>query len=780
MDRAIAHIDGFEGRNHLLIDHSRNVAGCARKMAQESRPSDPLFAALGEWAGWIHDMGKYREEFQEYLKGRRGKSSETQHAVFGAAWAWAKRLPKGISLAVLGHHAGLHDLSTAQDRLTSDELNPTSQSRSLEVHLQEDLALKGLALPELCAEFIPRQRGLLRAQPRHELLIRMLFSCLVDADYLDTEKYMQGRSRSPVKLEASELFAKLETHVARLKSKAADNEVNRVRGQLFVACVKEAEREPGFFSLTAPTGSGKTLAMMAFALKHAERRGLRRVIVVLPFLSIIEQNAAIYREILGEEVVVEHHSAVEVESSTRRSNADAHQGVSQDTEQESTDQGLATDKVKLGARLATENWDAPIIVTTAVQFLESLFARKPSRCRKLHNIAGSIVLFDEVQSLPLNLLEPILSMVHDLKADFGCSFLLGSATQPRFGLDAHDLPSGFTNGECHEITPEPKRLFTALRRTRYDLAFRDEGAWSWDTLIERIVEHPRILVVVNFRKQAQDLYNKLLRQELEGIHHLSSTMCAAHRQAVLGKKDTAEEGTIHHILEKTDRPCVLISTQAIEAGVDISFPIVYRHVAPLDAVLQAAGRCNREGECPPTSSGRPGGSVVVFKLDGEPEGPRGFYLEATAMTRLLLVNWPGNPDDLDADPFAFGEYHQSLIKWRDTDQRDIQDLRGQLSFEAVARAFKVIDEAGIGVIVPFGEAREIVERIRRNGVMTYEDRRRLQRYTVNLFPNWISALGGDLIPLVAYGEELLCNEIRYHKALGVNLGELPIDQFTHF
>ncbi len=287
-----------------------------------------------------------------------------------------------------------------------------------------------------------------------------------------------------------------------------------------------------------------------------------------------------------------------------------------------------------------------------------------------------------------------------------------------------------------------------------------------------------MLVIVNFRKQAQDLFSLVRNRDPEGAFHLSSTMCAAHRQAVLGRKKSSDIGTIHHLLSQPGQPCRLISTQTIEAGVDISFPVVFRHVAPLDAILQAAGRCNREGEIPVDRSGNPGGRVVVFKLDGEPVGPRGFYQEATNNTIRLLAERIGRVDELDSDPFAFGEYHESLIKWRDTDQPKIQELRRNLRFEAVAKAFKMIDEAGAAVIVPYGAAREIVPRIRLTGTMTLDDRRRLQRYSVNLFPNWISALAADLRPLVPGGDELYCSESRYDPELGLNLGELPIDNFT--
>ena len=775
MNPAIAHIDGHDGKDHLLILHLHDVAIATQSFAKAIRPDDTMFADLAAWAGWLHDLGKYRDEFQEYLRGRRRKSEATQHAVFGAAWAMQSGLPKAVALIILAHHAGLYDLSSASDRIASKELNPLAQVTELETRLRRDLPMVSAELPGKREEFIPRKRAILCAEPRHELLIRMLFSCLVDADYLETERFMIGRPRPNFDLNPGELYGKINEHVNKLHRDAADTPLQKVREKLYESCVKRAGDEAGFFTVTAPTGSGKTLSMMSFALKHAEHHNLKRVIVILPFLSIIEQNAAVYREVLGDSVVLEHHSAVHSASRSERTVLPAHSdGV---TEEESTDQGVGRDKVKLSDRMATENWDAPIIVTTAVQFLESLFARKPTRCRKLHNIARSVVVFDEVQSLPLHLLEPILSVMRDLKSDFGCSFLFGSATQPRFGHDPERLPSGFVDGECREIAPKPRDTFGILRRTRFDLDFR-EGDWSWETLIQKVRDQPRVLVIVNFRKQAQELYQKLEILNVKGVFHLSSTMCAAHRRSVLGMKQNPEEGTIYHLLRETNEPCRLISTQVIEAGVDISFPIVFRHIAPLDAILQAAGRCNREGEIPPELD-RPGGRVVVFKIAGEPEGPRGLYREATSLTRLRLLNWTESPDDIPTDPSAFGQYHDSLIQWGETDQKGIQDLRKKLRFEAVARDFKIIDEAGTGVIVPFGEAVPIIERIRQRGFVTYEDSRKLQRYSVNLFPNWIAALGQDLQPLMPGSESLCCNQARYHKALGVVLRDLPIDMFGY-
>ncbi len=476
MSKAAAHIDGHCGEDHELIDHLRDVSALARVLADRIRPGDVAFAQMAEWAGWIHDLGKYRTEFQDYLRGRRSKGVETQHAVYGAIWAWGKDFPRAISLAVLGHHAGLHDLSTANDRV---QLPNVQEVQSLWEQLRGEVATRGIVMPACPTEFIARVKGKLQAEPLHELTSRMLFSCLVDADYLDTEGYMTGEFRSSSMLEPGVLLGKLEKHVKELEEQSDDTAVNRARRAIAQACLDRSQDQQGFFTLTAPTGCGKTLAMMAFALKHAHVRKLHRVVVVLPFLAIIEQNAAIYRAVLGDDVVIEHHSAVELEPG--RTSADrSSESDSSESDRDSTDQGVGNDKGKRSARLATENWDAPIVVTTAVQFLESLFSRKPSRCRKLHNVARSVILFDEVQSLPMNLLDPILSALRDLKADFGCSFLFGSATQPRFEQSQQHLPSGLVPGECHEVVADPKHLFSTIRRTRFELAFRDDGAWSRD------------------------------------------------------------------------------------------------------------------------------------------------------------------------------------------------------------------------------------------------------------------------------------------------------------
>jgi CRISPR-associated endonuclease/helicase Cas3 len=769
MAPALAHRGGAGGKDDPLVDHSRRVAARARTFAEHARPGDGPFAAMAAWAGWLHDLGKYRVEFQGYLDHRRPRGPDTQHAVFGAARASAVRLPLGVALAIAGHHAGLPSLSRMLPRFDDPALDPRGVANELARCLDADRGDNDPTWPHAVAEFL-RFRRHLEAAYDQELLIRMLFSCLVDADYLDTESFMTGRERQAAALKPSELFGRLDGHVRRLGEGGEPTPVNRARRALYQACLAAAAEPRGCFRLTAPTGSGKTLAMMAFALRHAEAHGLRRVIVVLPFLTVIEQNARVYREALGvgagSSVLIEHHSAVK---EWEGQSADDESGAENET------------AGRTRAKQATENWDAPVVITTAVQFLESLFARWPRACRKLHNIARSVVIFDEVQTLPFPLLDPILSAVRDLRDGFGVSCLFGSATQP--GLErSPNLPCGFApgGGECHEIVAgdqDRTGLFHTFRRAALSLPCLSEPPWSWDDLAERLKEESQVLVIVNLRKHAQDLFDRLRSAGVAGLFHLSSTMCAAHRAEKLGRKEKPGPGTIYLAL-KTGAPCVVVSTQVVEAGVDLDFPVVFRAAGPLDAIIQAAGRCDRDGRRT-RAAGRPAGRVVVFRPAAEPAAPPGFYAEATGQALRLLEEFASDPQRVLDDPAVLARYHDGLIargEGRET-ARAVQAARKILDFDRVAELFRIIDDAGQGVVVRYGEAVPILDDIRRRRHVTADDYRALQRFTVNLFPTWVTKLQPELRPVLDREGAPLEFVGSYDPDLGLRLGELPPESF---
>lgn len=768
--RAVAHLDGALGEPHWLDEHLRAVAELASEFASRLRPGDEAFAATAAWAGLLHDLGKFRPEFQEYLHGHRDQGIETRHSVYGAYWSHRKRLPLDLAFTILGHHAGLHDFTTLKNhfRAVGEDGRVDWLTEELEKRVDRRSWPRDLAETRR-----PRNGKLVTLA--EELRLRMLFSCLIDADRLDTERYSRGRGRALVSADFQALLIRLMNHVKALGD--VDSPVNAARRDILTACETGGTRPPGLYSLTAPTGSGKTLAGMAFALRHVvahrHTHGFRRIIVVLPFLSIIEQNVGAYRRALGLEgsdLILEHHSGVAVANDEDRE------------EQEERSEGQ--DSAALRARQAAENWDAPIVVTTAVQFLESLFSRRPGRCRKLHNIGRSVVIFDEAQTLPFPLLDPILSAVRSLAADFGVTFLFSTATRAAFAK-GDNLPSGLDEGECVELLEsseahpgDPETYFRLLRRTSLELPFLKER-WSWSDLADRI-EGDQALIIVNLRKHAQDLHNILKGKTEEGVFHLSSTMCAEHRSRVLGSKTNPEPGSIHYAL-KTGRRCVLVSTQVVEAGVDLDFPVVYRAIAPLEAIIQAAGRCDREGKLT-KERGRPGGRVIVFNPAVDHAAPPGFYSEATEQTKLLLDEHAANPDRILEDPSIFARFHQHLIEWRDGAElgRRIQENRRGLLFQEVDKEFKVIESAGQGVVVPYASARELLDQIRQRGYETYGDRRRLQRFMVSLFPNQFNALlkSGVIRPIFERSEGLMELTGHYDKALGVVMGELPVEDFA--
>lgn len=677
----IAHSKNEAGQVHYLTDHSRAVARLAAQSAGKFSAND-----FGYWTGMLHDIGKTISLFQDYIDSP-DTHQRIEHSGAGALFAF--QIWEGLALVVAGHHTGLRNAKDTRGRIQRLNADP-------KVHAVIDAAKEVLpelnSLPDLTSA-IP---SYITNATKMELFIRFLFSALVDADFLDTEAHFNpelSRLRgSHVKLDA--LRRKLEGNHRCLVAKTS-GEINALRQEIFEACCASADLPPGVFRLTVPTGGGKTRSGMAFALRHALKYSMDRVIVAIPYTSIIEQNADEYRRIFGRDAVLEHHSAVE---------------FWYEDEDESEEQ--------LKAQLGSENWDYPIVVTTTVQLFESLFANRPSRCRKLHNIARSVIILDEVQTLPTHLLVPILDVLQDLTEYYGVSVVLSTATQP--ALDDSPYLRGLR--DVREIVPNPERYFSLLKRVEYELPARKEK-WSWERVASVMSENPQCLTVVNTKKDAQALINIL--DDPDALH-LSTLLCGAHRREVIAEvKRRLSAG----------RPCRLVSTQVIEAGVDLDFSLVLRAIGPLDRIVQAAGRCNREGRLT-DHSGRPVmGRVIVF--DPEDGGsPRGAYLSGLGEATRLL-----RQEDVDLhDPSLYRKYFERVYRVVETSGREIQSARESYRFAEVAERFRMIKENTVPVVVRYDdETHRIIASLRAVGP-SRSLIRRLQPYLVNVYENQLPRL----------------------------------------
>lgn len=556
--------------------------------------------------------------------------------------------------------------------------------------LQKVDLLEGIMLTEVPDEIvkvtIPSEKPRPGSDPA--FWIRMLFSCLVDADFLDTEAFMDPEKASPRGAYSSfpELLSKFTQFMETKANSAEDTLVNRLRSEILKRCVLMASQQPGAFTLTVPTGGGKTLSSMGFALHHALKYSKQRVIYVIPYTSIIEQTADQFRQIFGENVI-EHHSNLDVKDETQET---------------------------LKQRLATENWDAPVIVTTSVQFFESLFASRSSRCRKLHNIVNSVVILDEAQLLPPEFLNPILASLKELQRNYGVTLVLCTATQPAFApnksfdFDFPGLPG------MVEIMDNPAKLHDSFKRVEISVPDDLNQPRTWEEMAQELDRHPSVLCIVNRRDDCRQLH----RLMPEGTIHLSALMCGAHRSLV-----------IKHIKEglKNKIPTRVVSTQLVEAGVDVDFPVVYRALAGLDSIAQAAGRCNREGHLE-------SGEVVVFIPPSK--SPPGHLRQAAEIGRRLLAKPTGDPLALQ----QFEEFFRELYWLKGTQGLDAKDIMPDLgpdpqlrfSFRTAARKFHLIDDAQQApVLVRYGEGTGLIETLRKTGPERWL-LRKLQRYVVNL------------------------------------------------
>jgi CRISPR-associated endonuclease/helicase Cas3 len=679
-----------------LEEHLRSVARLAADFAGKWGASK-----IGHWMGLWHDLGKFNPDFQAYLEAcetspdyrRRGPD----HASAGAVYAmdfWGL-----LAFPLTGHHGGLPNAVALKQRMHDKKDN---------VVIKEALRCAGGAIKKLVPD---TPDNLLKELPerlqdplRCEFFLRMLFSALVDADFLDTEAHFEPDKSSSRKrvFDFQGLWESFKAHQAKLSGHSNDP-LNQARHEIYIACIQASEKPQGVFRLTVPTGGGKTLSGMAFALKHVLQHQLDRVIVAIPYTSIIEQTADIYRGIFGDEAVLEHHSALAaIETFEGPSNAE------------------------IWSHLAAENWDAPIIVTTTVQLFESLFANRPSRCRKLHNIARSVLILDEVQTLPVELLEPILDVLQDLVDYYGVTVILCTATQPALEESLH--LKGLRN--LHEIILEPSRYFAILKRVNYVISVHGEE-WTWERVAAEMGTSPQCLTVVNTKKDARRLLQAL--DDPDALH-LSTSLCGAHRRWVINE--------VHRRL-RAGEPCRLVSTQVVEAGVDLDFPVVFRALGPLDRIVQVAGRCNREGRLTDEDGKRIPGRVVIFNpVDGG--SPRGAYRSGMDEAESLLKEEDVNLDN----PALYKRYFNRLYGDVKTDAKAIQELRRHLRFDEVNARFRMIPESTVSVVVrPPAELFEgpvivddLLAQICFRGGVSRELMRRLQPYLVGIYAKEVNRL----------------------------------------
>lgn len=665
-----------------LIEHLQNVADRAEAHAS-------VFGS-GEWgrrAGLWHDLGKYLPGFQARL---HGSTEHVDHAAPGAALAFRNggMMWTAVAFGIAGHHAGLANFA-AQENTTQRPLKERLRSGEPDLARVLHAAPTDLTGPDrpppppYLARLRPRTLAEeKRAKRRIELWTRFLFSALVDADYLATEAFYTPGRRSPGFDSISTLREKLDKEVDGFVAKTP---VDAMRAKVLADCRAAAEMKPGLFTLSVPTGGGKTLSGMAFALRHAERWEMRRVIVAIPYTSIIEQNAAIYSDVLGPLNVIEHHSAL-----------DEQQAREDDEERE------------IRRRLAAENWDAPVIVTTNVQLFESLFANAPSRCRKLHNIANSVIVLDEAQTIPPEFLDCTLDVLRELVEVYGCSIVLCTATQPAL-TRRESLPLGFEEGTTREIIRDPASLARALERVTVHWPASDDVT-PYETLARQIEErkHEQFLAIVHLRKDARALA-KLLPAEHR--FHLSALMCAAHRSEVLA--------VVKHCIEH-ELPCRLVATQLIEAGVDVDFPVVYRALAGLDSLAQAAGRCNRNGKLRR-------GDLYVFRAETSP--PPGLLGLGLQSAMGMLAKHGASLELTDARTME--TYFRSYYMKCEMDKHGVQPERALMNFANVSKRVQLIeDKWSCPVVVPWGDAMDRVRNHEQNP--TRETARALQRFIVQV------------------------------------------------
>ena len=669
---ALAHIRGDGAQTQTVAEHLLGTAALCRQFAAAFDAAD-----YGDAAAKLHDIGKYSAGFQRRLRG----GAKVDHSTAGAQQAWQRRWLE-IAFAVAGHHGGLPDGGARTDPAESATLLGRMK-RPLEPY---DGWQREITLPVLS----PRAAAGAYSQA---FFTRMLYSCLVDADYLDTEAFMSGTPAPRGDYDdIPTLLARLQDHIAPWLQPAAG--LNARRSDILRACLAAGQTQPrGLYTLTVPTGGGKTVSSLAFALAQAAAQGLQRVIYVIPYTSIIDQNAEVFADILGRKNVLEHHAGAEYSAAEN------------------------SDEAAYRKALAAENWDAPVVVTTSVQFFESLYGNRPARCRKLHNIANSVILFDEAQNLPVPYLRPCVAAIAELVKNYRCTAVLCTATQPAL----QPLFAEFAPGiPLRELCPDPAAQYAAFRR----VSLHDLGTLPQTALAQRLNQSAQLLCIVNRRKTAQELFAAL---PAEGRFCLTTLQCPAHRKQLLQQIRARLQAGL---------PCRVVATSLIEAGVDVDFPTVYREICGLDSILQAAGRCNREGKRTAAES-----PVCIFTLQDAPVPP---MLRLNVSTTQRVLQAFADP----ADPQAIEQYFTFYRNLKGDAQLDAKGILPGIDhgmdhkimpFATVAEKFRLIESPAETVYVPLGRGAELLADLQQ-GRADRSVFRALGQYGVTVYPDHLRLL----------------------------------------
>jgi CRISPR-associated endonuclease/helicase Cas3 len=705
-----------DGAEQTVLEHLIGTAELARDFAAPFKAGN-----LAYDSGLCHDLGKYSSDFQRRI---RGANISVDHSTAGGQYLWEQSnntFGKMAAYCIMGHHAGLPDGGLIGNASDGSTLHAKMERAVPDYSAyRQDFEQGGISLSRAFPKFMPED-GFSAA-----FLTRMVYSALVDADWLDTEAFMNksGIVRGAFDSIAS-LQAKLQSHLEKkFPKEAPKTTLNSMRDVLLENCIQNAADPIGLYTLTAPTGSGKTLSNLAFALHHAKQNGHKRVIYVVPYNTIIEQNARVFEGILGADNVVQHHSGV----------------------QYATDEN-DPDYKKL---LATENWDAPLIVTSSVRFFESLYANKPSVCRKLHSIASSVVILDEAQMIPLPHLIPCVRALVELVKHYNCTVVLATATQS--SLNAYFQDYGL---EPREMVNDPQEMYEFFRRVQFEEL--PEGL-SYEELGERIAIHKQALCIVNTRKAAQAVVDLLG----EGAFHLSTTMIPIHRTDMLSEIRTRL---------KEGRECHVVSTSMIEAGVDVDFPVVYREKAGLDSIIQAAGRCNREGKRKPEES-----KVFVFSMAGESvQAVQKLIAQNISAYEHVVRNCKQFNDIVSLESIrVYFEQLRYYIGKKGLDKNNAVGLFNDgvntlsLPFKEVAKKFRLIEHNTRSVFIPYDAAEVLLTRFR-NGERSRELFRAAQQYSVSLYDSDLSKL--DELGAIEHIDEevLVLQEQYYSERYGVSL-----------